>query len=420
MSAKIKDRVDLKKPLKDSGSLVKIRTVDIIAVIIITFFAFAIRFFNLSLPAQYYFDEIYYVPAAQAYKQMKKDPNWVHPPLGKILIAQGSVFSDKTFLKWRIAGVVLGCLMVPLVYFLALYMFKSTLASSMAAFFLSIDFLHFAQCRIAILDIFLAFFMLVSAYFLWLSIYKKELELKYFCLSAVFSGFACACKWSGFFSVIFTFIFVLLYNRKNFFRNFLIYTVLLLFAYFITYIPYFICGGTIKGLYNIFLDTMRFQYKGGWNHNYMSPIWKWPLLLRPIWYYYKNIGKDSCAGIIAMGNPLFWWPFLVFFAATAYRAIFFRAKEDCFLVLGYICSFIFWIFSNRGGFFYYMAPAVVWMALIVAGSLYRVKFDNIGKVFTYGYISVVFLVFCLYYPLMTAIPVSLKYFKTLFFLRFWI
>ena len=420
MSAKAKNNSASVKKTKNNPTPIKIRPIDIVAVILLTMFAFSTRLFNLGLPQEYYFDEIYYVEAAKSYKQLKKDPNWVHPPLAKILIAQGSILSSKDFFRWRIAGLLLGCLMIPLVYFLAFYMFKSTLASSLAAFFLSIDFLHFAQSRIATLDIFLAFFMLVSAFFLWFSINKKEFDIIYFYLSAVFSGLACACKWSGIFSVFFAVAIVLLYHRKSFFKNIFIYILLLLITYFITYIPYFFIGGTVQGLYKLFVNTLKFQYKGDWTHHYMSPLWKWPLLLRPIWYFYEKMENARCSGIIAFGNPLFWYPFFVFFAVSVYRAIFLRVKEDCFLALGYIFSFIFWIFSNRGGFFYYMTPAVVWMTLITVGYLSKIKLNPFGKVFLYGYIAFVFFAFCVYYPYMTAIPMPSKSLHLLFFMRFWI
>ena len=394
----------------------KISIADISAIFLLTVFAFSIRFFALDQPREYYFDEIYYAPAAKAYTEMKKDPNWVHPPFAKIVMASCSVFSKDDFLKWRLGSIICGSLMIPLIYLLALYLFKKSYAAILASFLLSIDFLHLVQSRISTLDIFLAFFMLISAFFLWLAIEDKEINLKHFYISAIFAGFASACKWSGIFMMFFVFAIIFIFHRKNFFKNILIYTSIFITAYFSSYIFYFIEGGNLKELYDIFERTLKFQYKGGWTHNYMSPIWKWPILARPIWYYYKVLDTGKCAGIIALGNPLFWIPFLVFFINTAFRAILKRNKVDVFLTIGYLFSFIFWIFSNRGGFFYYMTPVVAFMALITAQNLYNIK----NKAFLYGYLAICFTVFCLYYPFMTAIPVNSAYMRSLFFLRFWI
>ncbi len=408
-----------RKKVNESG-LPELMTVrNTVTVILLTVIAFLLRFVFLEQPRELYFDEVYYGPAAKSYVDLEKDPNWVHPPLGKILMAADSFFSVDEFQKWRLGSCILGSLMIPVLFLMAFYLFRNYLAAVLSALFLSFDFLHFAQSRIATLDIFVAFFMLLASFFLWLAVSENEFRAKFFYFAALFAGLGCACKWSGVFVVPLMVLALALFHRQHFFKHMSVCIVIMCLAYVSTYVFYFFTGGTPDALAGDIVNTLKFQYKGGWTHNYIAPWWKWPLMLRPIWYYYNDT-SGICRGIIAMGNPVFWWSFLVFFVVSFYRAVFFRTKEEIFLVAGYLFSFIFWIFSNRQGFFYYMLPAVPWMCLITAANLYRTKFDLYGKVFVWGYVVVLLISFCLYYPLMAAQPVPVSYFRTFIFLRIWI
>ena len=50
------------------------------------------------------------------------------------------------------------------------------------------------------------------------------------------------------------------------------------------------------------------------DHPYQSPPWSWPLIKRPVAYWFADEG-GAYREILAMGNPLVWWPGLVALAA---------------------------------------------------------------------------------------------------------
>jgi dolichyl-phosphate-mannose-protein mannosyltransferase len=84
----------------------------------------------------------------------------VHPEAGKWLIALGEEVFGMTPFGWRIASAVVGTLMVTVMIRLARRLTGSTLLGCVAGLLLCFDGLEFVLSRLALLDIFLAFFVL--------------------------------------------------------------------------------------------------------------------------------------------------------------------------------------------------------------------------------------------------------------------
>src|SRR6186713_1206386 len=120
---------------------------------------------RLTVLTKPYFDEIHYLPAARAVLALSQPLNPEHPPLGKEIIALGiALFGDKPF-GWRFLPVVFGTLGL----FAAM---RAMWLASLARFatiacgvLLATAFPLFVQSRIAMLDIFMASFVLLA---LWL------------------------------------------------------------------------------------------------------------------------------------------------------------------------------------------------------------------------------------------------------------
>ena len=248
-------------------------------------------------------------------------------------------------------------------------------------------------------------------------------------LSSIFAGLASACKWSGIFS--FFFLIFCLFFLKNYqkegkffiFRTCFLSLSIYLISFLIPYCYCFLIGDSFADLYLRFVRILKFQYGGGWTHNYLSQMWQWILMVRPCWYFFNKSDSNLFSGINAMGNPFFWWSFLLFFVFIIYRL--FKSKDDessrvaIFLIFGYCFSFVFWKFSNRPGFFYYIYPAVIWMSLISSYVLSLLQ-KKYGNTLIYLYLSVIFITFALYFPILSGIPVDKKYFYSLLFLKSWI
>jgi dolichyl-phosphate-mannose-protein mannosyltransferase len=137
----------------------------------VTALAGTLRLADLDRPHRKVFDEIYYATdgcwyAGIDYRECglssDVERSWVHPPLGKQLVAVGiDIFGFDPF-GWRVAAAVAGTLTVGMVGLLAFLLFRSDLWAAVAALLLATEHLHFVQSRIAMLDVFLTMFVVLG------------------------------------------------------------------------------------------------------------------------------------------------------------------------------------------------------------------------------------------------------------------
>ena len=68
---------------------------------------------------------------------------------------------------WRFMSALFGIFMVPLFYLFAKRLFQNTFAATATAILLVFDCMHFMLSRIATIDIFVAFFIILAYYYLY-------------------------------------------------------------------------------------------------------------------------------------------------------------------------------------------------------------------------------------------------------------
>jgi dolichyl-phosphate-mannose-protein mannosyltransferase len=159
------------------------------AALAITLLAFLMRLHRLGEPHRFAFDETYYAKDAWSllnFGYVRDYPDeidgtsvddlilggrttgvWedipsmeVHPEVGKWLIALGEWAFGMNPFGWRIASAVVGALMILVLIRLTRRLTGSTMLGLTAGLLLSFDGLHFVLSRLALLDIFIAFFLL--------------------------------------------------------------------------------------------------------------------------------------------------------------------------------------------------------------------------------------------------------------------
>ena len=157
-----------------------------------TLLAGILRLWNLGHPHAFVFDETYYVKDAWTQWVLGYAATWpeganesflagetdifttigsfvVHPPLGKYLIGIGmALFGADSSFGWRITTAVFGTATVLLLYFVAKSMTRSVPFATVAALLMAIDGLAIVLSRVALLDSFLAFFVLLAFWFVLL------------------------------------------------------------------------------------------------------------------------------------------------------------------------------------------------------------------------------------------------------------
>src|SRR6185312_5270825 len=86
----------------------------------------------------------------------------VHPEVGKWIIGAAELLFGMNPYGWRVASAVVGALMVMVMVRLARRLTGSTLLGATAGLLLCFDGLQYVLSRLALLDIFMAFFMLCA------------------------------------------------------------------------------------------------------------------------------------------------------------------------------------------------------------------------------------------------------------------
>lgn len=414
-----------------------------------------------------YFDEIYHARTAYEFLHGLTSYENTHPPLGKILIALGVVLFGMNPFGWRIAGTFFGILMVPVVYLFARRLSKDTLLSALACVLFAFDFMHFTQTRIATIDVYVTFFVILMYYFIHryacMSFYDTALRKTLLPLGAcgICMGLGIACKWTGIYAgcglaVIF---FSVLYRRyreyvyagkdpsgstkgishRKIRESFLPYTrrtilfCLVFFVavpaiiYLLSYLPfrdYSDRGLLGRMLYN---QNTMFSYHSTLKstHYFSSPWYEWPVMIRPIWYYSRIVEPAADGlreGISAFGNPAVWWAGIPAFLYMIWLWIGRRDRTAAFLIVGYMAQYLPWFFVTRITFIYHYFPSVVFVVLMIAYSFCQWK-EKLSRramfsfVVLYGAAAVG--LFLLFYPVLSGRPVEaafvdkyLRWFKT--------
>jgi dolichyl-phosphate-mannose-protein mannosyltransferase len=156
-----------------------------IVTLIIGAIAFVIRYVNLGYPNKLVFDETYYAKDAYALLKFGYERDWpsdanakiiagnvdvmqdtasfvVHPQLGKWLIALGEQLFGMNSFGWRFASLIFGTLLIMVTIRLVRRVSKSTMIGGLAGILLTFDGLAFVMSRTALLDIFMAFFLVAA------------------------------------------------------------------------------------------------------------------------------------------------------------------------------------------------------------------------------------------------------------------
>ena len=148
-----------------------------------------------------YFDEIYHPRTALEHLNNVYPYEVSHPPLGKLILSIGIAIFGMVPFGWRFMGTLFGVLMVPLLYIFLKNLFGKTPVALCGTALFTFDFMHLVQTRIATIDTYGVFFILVSYYFMyrWLAVPAGK-KLRHYILplflSGLFWGVGCASKWT--------------------------------------------------------------------------------------------------------------------------------------------------------------------------------------------------------------------------------
>jgi len=373
------------------------------------------------------FDEVYYACDARSlitfgvehkapdsmgtsnFCNLTGDPSFVvHPPLGKWLIGIGEqIFGFNSF-GWRFAAAVFGTLTVLLVVRIGRRMLGSTLLGGLAGLLLAVDGLHFVQSRVAMVDIFLCFWVLAAFGALVIDRDKLRERLArgsdeevasggylgrrpWRLVAGLCMGAGLATKWSALFPVLVMLVLTVFWEagarrtagvrapwrttlRRTTVPTVAVLVLLPVAVYVVSWTGWFATTGGYDRMwahgrttsYGFIPEAMRswwhYQYEAFHfhdtlmkSHPYQSHPLTWPFLGRPVSYYYPagiSEGEYGCQvascsrEVLAIGTPALWWMMIPLAFGLAARWVSRRDWRAAALLLLMSVSVLAWIPSD--------------------------------------------------------------------------
>ncbi|WP_245966371.1 dolichyl-phosphate-mannose--protein mannosyltransferase [Sphaerisporangium album] len=354
-----------------------------------------------------------------------------HPPLGKWMIGVGEWLFGANPFGWRFAAALVGALSVLMVARIARRMTRSTLLGCLAGLLLAVDGLHFVLSRTALLDVFLMFWVLAGFGCLVVDRDRARERLAgwyegsrlsgtgpwlgarpWRIAAGVCLGAACATKWSGMFFLVAFAVMSLVWDagarraiglrrpfsgalRRDLPTAFAGFGLVSAVVYVASWTGWFTTRygwgrnweqatssgwaywvfSSIRSWVDYQTQVLGFHTGLTTPHTYQSWPWQWPLLIRPVAFYYpgnvKGCGAPSCAqAVLGVGTPVIWYGGLIALIALIAWYVATRDWRAGAVLLVYGVGWLPWFYyaisDKRTMFLFYTAPILPFMVLAIA------------------------------------------------------
>ena len=365
---------------------------------------------------------------------------------GDTLVALGAggaerIDTGRLALSWRLPGVIAGALLAFVVVLLASRLFRSRVIPALVGIAIVLDGSMFAQARIGMNDVYVALFIVAGWYFI-VAAHKPRLSSRGDLLIAgVLLGLGAASKWAAFYTLAGVLVASLavtiyayqagragkggpldLFARKGLNAAFLFvaFAIIPVGIYLASYLHWF-GGNTAPYGWNLWeLTQQMYWYHSGLTspHPAASPWWSWPLVLKPVYWYFGQSDGGNNAYIYDAGNIVLFWaaiPASVWCAVAAIRA---RSVLLGFVVFAMLAQYVAWIPISRVLFFYHFFTALPFYLLALAcGLAYLWETGRSRRVVVY--IAAAAAAFVYFYPFVSALPVPGSQAAMFFILPTW-
>ncbi|HEY7754980.1 MAG TPA: phospholipid carrier-dependent glycosyltransferase [Actinomycetota bacterium] len=408
----------------------------VVAILAVGAIAGLLRFTHLGYPEKRIFDEYYYSKSACIYlgysddrcdinssaerywRENRTDTGaWVHPPLGKWMIAAGELAFGTESFGWRVSAAVTGTATVVLLAVIVQLLFASPIWTFTGGLLLAVESLNFVLSRTAMLDIFVTFWIVLGFAFLLLD--RRWIERRApdppsppdepdpedggaphphrvlaplwrpwrFAAGAAL-GAGIATKWSALTAIgtvaILSFVWEVTRRRRAGVRRPLLDAIPaegfgLVLAFLL--VPAIVYVGSYAGTFaregfdlaawgrlqqSIFdyhrdLRTVN-EATGEVVHGYLSRAWRWVMLSRPV-LFYANYGEGVRQVIYANGNPAIFWGSLLAVPYAAVAWVRLRDWRAGFVTVAVAGLYLPWFFVSRPQFLFYATPITPFLVL---------------------------------------------------------
>jgi dolichyl-phosphate-mannose-protein mannosyltransferase len=406
-----------------------------------------------------YFDEIYHARTAYEHLHQIEPYESTHPPLGKLLISSGIWLFGMNPFGWRFVGALFGIFMIPVIYVLGKRLFGKSEYALVASLLMAVDGLHFVQSRIATIDVYGVFFIMMMFYFMYrfcrINLFAENWRRSRFqlALSGLFFGLGLASKWialyAGFGAAIVFFLSLFLHYReyqsagmrlsvkhKSMKKNLepwqhirtvfprraaitvawcgMFFVIVPFTIYILAYLPFMMVPGPGHGLMDVVMyqkHMLDYHSNLKATHPFSSSWWQWPVMSRPVWYYgAAEIEPGQISSIVAIGNPLVWWIGFLSVLTLSFKLIQKWSWPAGFILIAFFSQYIPWMLVPRTTFLYHYFSMVPFFILAITFFYKQIKEKNPDKSkLLYSYLALTAVVFVMFYPILSGLTVDRTY-----------
>jgi dolichyl-phosphate-mannose--protein O-mannosyl transferase len=411
---------------------------------VITAFALFLRLWKLNQPKGYIFDEVYYAKNANSIINHGVELNStnqaefiVHPPLGKWLIGIGIKFFGNNEFGWRISAAIIGTASIVLIYLIAQQLFDSYLLSNIAAGLMALDGLNLVMSRVALLDIFLMFFILLATYLFMRNQYWE---------TGIVLGAASGIKWSGAYLIpvflLLSINFVRARAAKQLIIRFSQFIIIPILTYLSTWSGWLLTHSgwdrnwaagqsksfvpdVIRSLWHYHSEILNFHTGLDDEHSYAANPWSWLVLGRPTSFYYQSSSTckpSNCAQeILAIGTPILWWAATISLIVTIGFWLNKRDQISSLILTGVSVTYFPWfLFQERTMFYFYAITISPFMILSLVYVISKILSSGVKLEFIYPLFFLIFVNFIFFLPIFIGIEIPYLFWLKLMWLPSWI
>ncbi len=354
---------------------------------------------RLTTPSSPFFDEVHYLPAARDLVTLIEGSggayaNREHPLLGKELIALGIYLFGDNPLGWRIMPLIAGTVAIG-AGMRALWQASHDRFATIAFGVLLVTGFHlFVHARIAMLDIFMAAFLMLAAWQFAAACRAPETGRWRLALTGIAIGAALASKWNAV-PLAMAFGLTFFAARLSAGRRRLLLSrrgvpvpgislveatvwlgIVPLAVYALTFLPGYWLGTAFhasplaqSGLIALHVEMLDLQQQVLTPHTYQSTWPQWVMNTRGIWYLYE-FTDGAQRGVLLIGNPLTMVLGLPAMAWCLVIGLYRGAEPESWaklaVVVGYGVSLGLWLIAPKPVQFYYhyVMPSVFLLAAL--------------------------------------------------------
>ncbi|REH37105.1 dolichyl-phosphate-mannose-protein mannosyltransferase [Kutzneria buriramensis] len=392
----------------------------------ITLLGGLIRFWDLGRPTDLGtpdFDEKYYAPEAWQMPRnggYEDNPGYefiVHPPVGKYLIAVGEWLFGYDGWGWRFSSAIAGTVCILLIVRIARRLTRSTMLGALAGILLICDGVSHVMARMALLDVFVALFVLIAFACLlvdrdatrnrlatavtegWAdeSRWGPRLGFRWWRFAAGISlGLAAGVKWNGLYYVVAFGLLSVIWDATarraaGVERPWLgaIVRDVLPALWSLAAIPVLVYvadwwawfgseTGVDRHTRDSALSSFLF-YEANVLHFHENLItgapgvppnaweskpWTWPMGLRPQLFFYQSNTGGGLSAQMLIGTPAMWWLAFPMIGWSLWRAFVRFDWRHAAVMVGYMAGLLPWFVDiDRQMYFFYVTPLAPFLVL---------------------------------------------------------